>query len=177
MERLILTLNCPDAFYAAGVRLALSEHLAAQGIRLQTAAEAAKNPYSTHLVLLAPGIAAPVGRSPELNDSGPITPPDCRTLLWLEPHETVASLLARVDALLQRRTLAWRCPVAGLRRLSPQEHRVLRLIGRGLSSVAIAHQLHLHAKTVSAHKRNAMKKLNITRNTQLLHWLLNGGIK
>ncbi|WP_455872246.1 LuxR C-terminal-related transcriptional regulator [Serratia proteamaculans] len=43
--------------------------------------------------------------------------------------------------------------------------------------MAIAHQLHLHAKTVSAHKRNAMKKLNITRNTQLLHWLLNGGIK
>jgi DNA-binding CsgD family transcriptional regulator len=177
MERLILTLNCPDGFYAAGVRLALSEHLAAQGIGLQTAAEAAKNPYTPHLVLLAPGISAPIGQRPALHDSGPISPPDSRTLLWLDPYETVASLLARVDALLQRRTLTWRCPVAGTHRLSPQEYRVLRLIGRGLSSVAIARQLQLHAKTVSAHKRNAMKKLNITRNTQLLHWLLNGGVK
>jgi DNA-binding CsgD family transcriptional regulator len=177
MERLILTLNCPDGFYAAGVRLALSEHLAAQGIGLQTAAEAAKNPYTPHLVLLAPSVAAPVGPRPALHDSGPISPPDSRTLLWLDPYETVASLLARVDALLQRRNLTWRCPVAGTHRLSPQEYRVLRLIGRGLSSVAIARQMQLHAKTVSAHKRNAMKKLNITRNTQLLHWLLNGGIK
>ncbi|NTX77617.1 response regulator transcription factor [Serratia proteamaculans] len=177
MERLILTLNCPDGFYAAGVRLALSEHLAAQGIGLQTAAEAAKNPYTPHLVLLAPGTAAPMGQRPALHDSGPISPPDSRTLLWLDPYETVASLLARVDALLQRRTLTWRCPVAGTHRLSPQEYRVLRLIGRGLSSVAIARQMQLNAKTISAHKRNAMKKLNITRNTQLLHWLLNGGIK
>lgn len=177
MERLILTLNCPDGFYAAGVRLALSEHLAAQGIGLQTAAEAAKNPYTPHLVLLVPGTAAPMGQRPALHDSGPISPPDSRTLLWLDPYETVASLLARVDALLQRRTLTWRCPVAGTHRLSPQEYRVLRLIGRGLSSVAIARQLQLNAKTISAHKRNAMKKLNITRNTQLLHWLLNGGIK
>ncbi|CAI1192865.1 helix-turn-helix transcriptional regulator [Serratia quinivorans] len=177
MERLILTLNCPDGFYAAGVRLALREHLAAQGIGLQTAAEATKNPYTPHLVLLAPGISAPIGQRPALHDSGPISPPDSRTLLWLDPYETVASLLARVDALLQRRTLTWRCPVAGTHRLSPQEYRVLRLIGRGLSSVAIARQLQLNAKTISAHKRNAMKKLNITRNTQLLHWLLNGGIK
>jgi DNA-binding CsgD family transcriptional regulator len=177
MERLILTLNCPDGFYAAGVRLALSEHLAAQGISLQTAAEAAKNPYTPHLVLLAPGISAPIGQRPVLHDSGPISPPDSRTLLWLDPYETVASLLTRVDALLQRRTLTWRCPVAGTHRLSPQEYRVLRLIGRGLSSVAIARQMQLNAKTISAHKRNAMKKLNITRNTQLLHWLLNGGIK
>nr|WP_315293287.1 LuxR C-terminal-related transcriptional regulator [Serratia proteamaculans] len=173
MNRLTLTIHCPDGFYATGVRLALGEHLAARGISVQTAAEAAHHPYSTPLVLSVPGIAAPAAQSPALQD-GQL---DGRRALLLDPYESVASLLTRVDAHLQRFSFAKAYSSTRLSRLSPQEYRVLRLLARGFSSVAIARQLQLNAKTVSSHKRNAMKKLNITCNTELLHWLLNGGIK
>lgn len=177
MERLTLTINCPDGFYAAGARLALSEHLAARGISVQTAAEAAHYPHSTHLVLSAPGTVAPIVQRPALQDDASVRPLDGRRTLLLDPYESVESLLARVDSHLQRHSFAWPYSSTRLSRLSPQEYRVLRLLARGLSAVAIARQLQLNAKTVSTHKRNAMKKLNITRNTELLHWLLNGGIK
>lgn len=51
--------------------------------------------------------------------------------------------------------------------LSPREMDVLRLLCRGLPLVAIARQMHLSIKTVSAHKLRAMEKLHVASDCHL----------
>ncbi|SPZ51834.1 two component system sensor kinase SsrB [Serratia quinivorans] len=54
--------------------------------------------------------------------------------------------------------------------------KVLHYLKRGNSQVKIAETMQLQVKTVNSHKRSAMKKLNFTRNNELLNWMLHGGL-
>ncbi|NBJ34229.1 helix-turn-helix domain-containing protein [Serratia fonticola] len=56
-------------------------------------------------------------------------------------------------------------------KLTLTEVNILRCIKAGLESKKIASFFKISTKTVSCHKTNAMKKLNITRKTELLIWL------
>jgi DNA-binding CsgD family transcriptional regulator len=60
--------------------------------------------------------------------------------------------------------------------LTPRERQVLRWLGQGKSLLETANKLSLKDKTVSTHKRTAMRKLNFKRNHELYHWLLQGGL-
>ncbi|WP_261142187.1 helix-turn-helix transcriptional regulator [Serratia proteamaculans] len=60
--------------------------------------------------------------------------------------------------------------------LSARECEVLHYLKRGNSQVKIAETMQLQVKTVNSHKRSAMKKLNFTRNNELLNWMLHGGL-
>ncbi|MGP2980176.1 response regulator transcription factor [Serratia nevei] len=60
--------------------------------------------------------------------------------------------------------------------LTPREWEVLYTIRRGLVPSQVAGCLNLSVKTVSAHKRAAMRKLGFQRNTELYLWLLRGGL-
>lgn len=66
-----------------------------------------------------------------------------------------------------------RCSVA----LTPREQEVLQAIAAELPSHQIARKLTIHLKTVSAHKTAAMRKLGFRRNSELYHWLRNGGLE
>jgi DNA-binding NarL/FixJ family response regulator len=61
--------------------------------------------------------------------------------------------------------------------LSDRELTVLELIGRGLSTRAIARELKLSVKTVESYRDHIKKKLNLSSSTQLIHyavrWMLN----
>lgn len=52
--------------------------------------------------------------------------------------------------------------------LSPQQFKVLTLIGRGLLNKQIAHELDLSLSTVKAHTTALLKKLRLQRRTQVL---------
>jgi len=54
-------------------------------------------------------------------------------------------------------------PVAAL---TPQEHRVLNLVGEGLTNRQIGERLHLAEKTVKNYMSNVLAKLDMTRRTQ-----------
>jgi DNA-binding NarL/FixJ family response regulator len=56
-------------------------------------------------------------------------------------------------------------PIAGL---TDREFEVLRLIGQGKNSQAIAEQLHLSSKTVDAHRTHLKEKLNLKNGTELI---------
>jgi fimbrial protein FimW len=60
--------------------------------------------------------------------------------------------------------------------LSARECEVLRHLKRGNSQVKTAETMQLQVKTVNSHKRSAMRKLNFTRNNELLNWMLRGGL-
>ena len=56
-----------------------------------------------------------------------------------------------------------------------RETEVLRYLARGISNGAVARFLKISEKTVSAHKRNIMSKLNMIRPAELHYWLLQEG--
>jgi two-component system, NarL family, captular synthesis response regulator RcsB len=61
-------------------------------------------------------------------------------------------------------------------RLSPREMEVLRLYAGGLSVNHISIQLKRSAKTVSAQKRQAMRKLGLTNDGHLIEYARSSGI-
>ena len=56
-----------------------------------------------------------------------------------------------------------------------RETEILRYLARGISNGAVARFLQISEKTVSAHKRNIMSKLNMIRPAELNYWLLQEG--
>lgn len=61
-------------------------------------------------------------------------------------------------------------------RLTEREIEVISLLFSELSPTAASHLLNVAQKTISSHKRSAMKKLHFTRTYELHQWLLNGGL-
>ncbi|MFK3844013.1 MULTISPECIES: response regulator transcription factor [Serratia] len=60
--------------------------------------------------------------------------------------------------------------------LTPREWEVLYTIRLGMLPRQVAGCLNLSVKTVSAHKRAAMRKLGFQRNNELYQWLRQGGL-
>lgn len=71
---------------------------------------------------------------------------------------SVADLLAR--SLLRENTL------------SPREAEIARHYARGLKCIEIAQMVSISPKTVSTHKRNAMRKVGARNNAELIRWAL-----
>ncbi|MBB1596826.1 response regulator transcription factor [Achromobacter sp. UMC46] len=55
---------------------------------------------------------------------------------------------------------------ANLRELTPQQYRVLRMVGAGLLNKQIAHELNVAEATVKTHMTAVMRKLCVTNRTQ-----------
>lgn len=62
-------------------------------------------------------------------------------------------------------------------KFSTREYEVIHYLSLGLPNISISRKLNLSEKTISQHKRNAMRKLNFKRNAELHFWLLCGGLK
>lgn len=60
--------------------------------------------------------------------------------------------------------------------LTPREHQILCILAQEAPPYQIAKQLKLNIKTISGHKRNAMRKLGFSRSNELYRWLLHGGL-
>ncbi|CAI0913007.1 helix-turn-helix transcriptional regulator [Serratia entomophila] len=67
----------------------------------------------------------------------------------------------------------WKCQKCRIAALSSCEKKILRMMSTGMSACTIAGMLHRSQKTISAHKRSAMRKLNVHKNTELNKMLLN----
>ena len=55
-------------------------------------------------------------------------------------------------------------------RLTPKEMTVLKLLARGLGTVAIAEQIGIGPRSVQNHITNLRRKLSCAERTQLLVW-------
>lgn len=60
--------------------------------------------------------------------------------------------------------------------LTLREHEVLCHLKQGKTHASAANCLGIKVKTISSHKRAAMKKLNFRRTNELFHWMLQGGL-
>ncbi|MNG81772.1 putative transcription factor YjjQ [compost metagenome] len=117
---------------------------------------------------------------------------DDRDTRYLHAHPALFSINRRDDAATVRNTLQmalerfcrqpwvalhasaiWKCRQCRIAALSSCEKKVLKLMSTGMSACTIAGMLHRSQKTISAHKRSAMRKLNVRKNTELNKMLLN----
>jgi two-component system response regulator NreC len=60
--------------------------------------------------------------------------------------------------------------------LTPREHEVLTLLADGASNYEIADQLSISPKTVSRHRENIMRKLNLHSRAELVKYAIRKGI-
>jgi DNA-binding NarL/FixJ family response regulator len=60
--------------------------------------------------------------------------------------------------------------------LSPREREVLQLVGEGKTTKRIALDLHLSPKTVDAHRRNLMEKLDLYTVADLTRYAVRQGL-
>ena len=67
-------------------------------------------------------------------------------------------------------------PENSLDGLTPREHEVLMLLADGSSNAEIATDLSISPKTVSRHRENIMRKLNLHSRTELVKYAIRKGI-
>ena len=60
--------------------------------------------------------------------------------------------------------------------LSPREIEIIHFIAEGLTNSGIAKKLHLSVHTVSTHRRNILKKLQIKNSSELVMYAIKTGI-
>jgi len=60
--------------------------------------------------------------------------------------------------------------------LTAREIEIVKLISEGYTSNSIAEKLHVSFHTVSSHRKNIFKKLNINNSSELLIYAVNKGI-
>jgi len=61
-------------------------------------------------------------------------------------------------------------------RLTGREQEVVRLVARGRSNKAIAHQLGISPRTVEGHLNHVFEKVGSTSRTELVHYALANGL-
>ncbi len=98
--------------------------------------------------------------------------------------ELIRSIRAACDglSLLDPGTAGWgeKAPpattVPGATRLTAREQEVVRLVARGRSNKAIAHQLGISPRTVEGHLNHVFEKVGSQSRTELVHYALANGL-
>jgi DNA-binding NarL/FixJ family response regulator len=96
----------------------------------------------------------------------------------IDCHTDVKALLLDVERVLAQPLIiapVGKCPRCA-QTLTQREYEILSTLSRMKCASRVARLMCLSPKTVSAHKRSAMRKLGFTRNIDLYYWLQNGGL-
>ncbi|MBL5906302.1 helix-turn-helix transcriptional regulator [Serratia fonticola] len=88
-------------------------------------------------------------------------------------HQSMNLVLNMVE---QARSIDHQSSCSASQTITHREYEVLGYLQQGRSLTEVAYYMNLSVKTVSAHKRSAMKRLNFRRNSELLYWMLQGGL-
>jgi len=88
----------------------------------------------------------------------------------LDPEVTYRTVrrLAQLAEICQRNGL----DVSRLKRLTPREHEVLRLLGEKLSNQEIAERLYVELSTVKSHVHSILEKLEVASREEAARYLL-----
>ncbi|MDE3089954.1 MAG: response regulator transcription factor [Chloroflexota bacterium] len=78
-----------------------------------------------------------------------------------------------IDAYIEKTKGA---PVDPYNMLTPREHEVLQLVAEGHANAAIATRLSISPRTVEMHRANAMRKLGLQNQVELVRYALQRGI-
>ncbi|CAI0774765.1 Bacterial regulatory proteins, luxR family [Serratia entomophila] len=194
-HRFIVAIQDNNRFFAQGVEHLLRDYFTRHGREVQFV----RAPYSEIvdlLILTESGRGAlPPCRLMDVpwrdGQTAIITirEPQHRPGISMSPCRSRRGVIGRRDKIstvthLIDRALEWRADGAFFqarcerctRTLTPREFEVLRCIHYELEPARVCRLLHLSPKTLSSHKRTAMRKLGFQRNHELYRWLRQGGL-
>ncbi|CAI1243470.1 TPA: response regulator transcription factor [Serratia fonticola] len=193
METLTIRIIDDDNFYIAGLIMALSNHLKNKKIIFYTGPSNGITADITFQAIRCGTLVSPTsasrGRSPrhyfaiaDRKDAhlqhlyrGVIT----SNILYR--HQSVSTVLHLIEDNLftQQPPLEDTQHIAEVclhEPLTRREQEVLRHLKQGKTHASVASCMGIKEKTISSHKRAAMKKLNFKRTSELFHWMLQGGL-
>lgn len=179
----------PDRFFVAGLQQAVQKHFNVKGVPVIFMNRPLSYPLAD-LIFWAPGDPTTVmpmgllaGRTHKsrviLLMSQQTTHLITNYVPWVfYRHQSRCHLLTLIEQVINSSTDENIATVndnqghSSLNSLSPRQREVISCISKGMHLRAISERLHIHEKTVSNHKRTAMRKLQLYRTTDLHHWLL-----
>lgn len=181
----------PDQFFASGLKELLTQHFHTKGMILRFLHQPMSYPLAD-LIFWAPGYSNTRLPGGLLTDrylssrliiitSGENMPLTDRVLQRaFDRTKPCSVLLAMVDKAIRQKIPFSRTEQVAVSNpmalLTPREKEVMYYLSWGLRIRNIANHMHIHEKTISSHKRMAMRKLQLKRTTDLHLWLLNNPI-
>lgn len=178
-------------FFVAGLKHAIKKHCLAKGIPVVFMYQQLSRPVA-NLIFLAPNDPTQLVLSGLLTGSNNksqlvmvMSQQDADLVKHHTPwifyrHQSLKTLLALVDQALiasvikgNKKETEKYIDISNLNILTRRQKQVIRYVSEGVCPSKIADNLQIHEKTVSSHKRSAMKRLQLNKTTDLYYWLLN----
>ena len=150
---LILTMHESEEYFLQSLRMGAAGYLVKKAA--PTDLIAAVRTVASGGVYLYPGLAKALVRA------------------YLTPTEDTTTSIASESS----QAIAKSVDLAqSLRKLTPREMEVLKLVAEGFTNQEIADQLVLSIKTVQAHRANVMEKLELSDVTHLVRFAIRHGL-
>lgn len=185
-----------DKFYTAGLAMALSIYLKNQGQQVEFSYHLAYG-KTTDIVFQAIrcGTLVAPGSAICMNNDKPVYVAiadrkdahlqhlycSVNKSNILYRHQSVSLILQLMENVmlsLQKTSVKTQSTSENLQHLAltQREREVLHQLKQGKTPACVANFLGIKEKTISSHKRAAMRKLNFKRTNELFHWMLQGGL-
>ncbi|MCK8334850.1 LuxR C-terminal-related transcriptional regulator [Erwinia amylovora] len=196
-NNITIVINDPNRFYFEGLKSSVYENLLEQGINADYTESAfnsrakiiflaeeslslANIHYLNRRMSMRPLCVFIIKNNPHEESQLDITTDGMHHYVTLYRNQSVESILAVVNEQLEQLdNFRTRLTPSGVNRssnnLTRRETEILRYLARGISNGGVARFLNISEKTVSAHKRNIMSKLNMVRPAELSYLLIQEG--
>ncbi len=196
INKITVIINDKNKFYVEGLKCCLTEYFAIRNIQvnfthciftrharlafLATEALSVANTHNLNYRLNSGSLAVFILRDRQSDTELPVRRSQLLTRFpTLYRNQSIDKVLESVEqqmVLAAEESSPAPLSLAGsLHKLTKREIEILRFLARGVSNGSIARFLNISEKTVSAHKRNIMTKLNMVRPAELSYWLIQEG--
>lgn len=192
-----VVINDPNRFYFEGLKSSVYENFLKKGVNANYTESAfnsrakiiflaeeslslANIHYLNRRMSMRPLCIFIIKNSPGKDDTQDIKTDSIHHYAVIYRNQSVESMLALVNAQMEQLNNFRTMPSPlGVNRsnnnLTRRETEILRYLARGITNGGVARFLNISEKTVSAHKRNIMSKLNMVRPAELSYWLIQEG--
>lgn len=177
-------------FFVVGLKDAIKKYCLAKGMSVIFMSQQLSRP-TANLIFWAPSDPTnlvPVGLQSEGNNKSQLimvlsqqkTHSATHQTPWVfYRHQSLNTLLALVDQALMTSAIKSRKKepekqrdISHLNILTRRQKQIIHYVSEGVCPSKIADNLQIHEKTVSSHKRSAMKRLQLNKTTDLYYWIL-----
>lgn len=192
-----IVINDPNRFYFEGLKISVYENFLKQGINASYTESAfnsrakiiflaeeslsvANIHYLNRRMSMRPLCVFIIKNTPSTDDAPDIRMDSIHHYAIIYRNQSVESMLSVVNTQMEQLNNFRAMPSpSGVNRsnnnLTRRETEILRYLARGITNGGVARFLNISEKTVSAHKRNIMSKLNMVRPAELSYWLIQEG--
>ncbi|EEQ09759.1 Response regulator containing a CheY-like receiver domain and an HTH DNA-binding domain [Yersinia mollaretii ATCC 43969] len=189
-RKLRISIVDQNNFFVEGLKDAIKKHCLAKGMSVAFMSQQLSH-QAANLIFWAPSDPTnlvPVGLQSEGNNKSQLIMVLSQQEINSVKHQTpwvfyrnqsLETLLALVDQALMASVIKGnkkepekQRDISHLDILTRRQKQIINYVSEGICPSKIADNLQIHEKTVSSHKRSAMKRLQLNKTTDLYYWIL-----